>query len=519
MATYNENLNNTTLSSLQNQEMDGKALRSHLDASAFNLYNAQGESITAKQKLGATEKKAASCAIIKLQATDAGNTASNLLTSSNLATNYTKQSITNSAVGASNTQVASNAIVRLAADIGSIYSIIKAADFESDMNTQAEEVMKLMNDTAHAAEQLSQLAMETSMLTAEVSTSEVSGKAENIIAALNNLTKIVSDDFDKINQSIISGSIQLDTAGTTEQQANGAFNNARSAYTASQSSHALSNNMLNLDLSVSKLTDDSYEVVFNEIVKPFDENIVSDYYIILVKDAKKMVFSIVAAENINFEHRELLIPAGEANAGQIKTIINFNDQKLSDSDGDLIQFGVNYVVCVFAIYADNYKKEINNFDDFLSAPSKMFCLSHQLKAVNSAAIKVAVPKPGYELAFETPDQQNHECAYKCMFLPVSGGNQHQTGNTTGINFSFNIMLAQQVAPGNYTIAAEVKKGITHVPIGVNTTDVFGNLLCDGVEYIPVVLSAPNGSSIDQDKYNSAISDFNTTPSFIYKHLF
>jgi hypothetical protein len=154
----------------------------------------------------------------------------------------------------------------------------------------------------------------------------------------------------------------------------------------------------------------------------------------------------------------------------------------------------------------------------LSAPSPVFCLTHQLKHVNSVAIKVTATKSGYELTFETPDRENHKYAYRCMFLPAASANHYQADNTTGINFSFDMMLAEQVTPGNYTLALEVIKDIIHVPIKVNTTDVFGNLLCNGTEYIPVILSAPNGSANDQDKYKGAVSDFNTTSSFIYKRI-
>jgi len=517
MSTYSENLNNTILSSLQIREMDKKTLQSQLNASSFSLYYAQGATISAKQKLKATKEKAGFSAIIKSQAVNAGNTAANLGESSNLATGYTKQAITDAAVCAANVQFASNAIMRLAADIGSINTIVKVTDLGSDMNTEAAEIMNLINDTASAAELLSQLAMETSAMSAEISASQLSNEAKKTADALNNLTKIVSDDFDKINQSIISDSIMLDTASTTEQQANGTLNDVRAAHTAAQNSYALTNKMLNLNPSVFKLSDDSYEVVFDEMIKPFDKSIiVNKYYIILVKDSKKAVFSLSAAENIYDTNPALLIPAGEADAGQIKTIINFNDPKLLDSDGDSIMFGQIYVVFVFAVYIDAYKKQIGNFSDFLSAPSPVFCLTHQLEPVNSTSIKFADVKPGYVLTFETPDQQNHKCVYRCMFLPIAGGNQRIAGNATGINFFFDIMLAEQVAPGNYTLALEVKKDITHVPIEVNTTDVFGNLLCDGTKYIPVILSAPNGSAIDQDKYKGTISDFNTTPSFIYK---
>ena len=515
MTPYSENLNNTILSCLQSQEMDEKTLRSQLDASSFSLYYTQGATISAKQKLKATESKAGSSSIIKSQATNAANIAANLVASSNLATGSTKQAITDSAVNASNVQIASNAIMRLASNIGSIYSIVNTSDLGSDMNTEAAEIMNLINNTASAAELLSQLAMETSSMSAEISASQLSDEAKKTADALNNLTKIVSDDFDKINQSIISDGIISDTASTAEQKANGAVQDALVAHTSAQNAYTLNNKMLNLNLSVFKITDDSYEVIFDEIVKPFDKSIiVKDYYIILLKENKKLLFSLSAAENIYSAHPGLLVPTGEVKTGEIKTIINFKDPKLLDADGEPIQFGTKYAAAVFAIYIDAYKKQISNFNDFLSAPSPAFCLTHQLEPVNSVTIKVVDIKHGYELTFKTMYQENHKCVYRCMFLPTA--NQHQADNTTGINFSFDIMLAEQVAPGNYTLALEVEKDIIHVPIEVNTTDIFGNLLCDGTEYIPVILSTPKVSAIDQDKYKSAISDFNTTPSFIYK---
>jgi hypothetical protein len=181
---------------------------------------------------------------------------------------------------------------------------------------------------------------------------------------------------------------------------------------------------------------------------------VKDYYFIVVKDAKKSTFSISNAEGILINYtattpttpttpataspapattaakqplpvaqgRQIIplqVPVGsgaDANATDspakkvkkpthISQIINFQEMiiddqgpyTIQDSDGDDIKLGIKYVVFVLAIYTDDYKKKLNCFDEYLSAPSLPFTLTNKLVAVKGKTIKVTDP-----LAVTTP---------------------------------------------------------------------------------------------------------------------
>ncbi|TCC90328.1 hypothetical protein EZ428_13710 [Pedobacter frigiditerrae] len=102
-----------------------------------------------------------------------GNLIDDLVLSARQTNEYCKLSIANSSMAAANIQVALNAIVKLASDIGSIFSIVNAADRNSKMYENAKDLSKQVNDVAYKAELLSQLGMETAMCTFEVSASKV----------------------------------------------------------------------------------------------------------------------------------------------------------------------------------------------------------------------------------------------------------------------------------------------------------------------------------------------------------
>jgi len=123
MSIYSENLHATVVNSLQRQYLDQQNLSSQMIAAGFTLYYAQGATITAKQKLEEARIDAAFKETVNKQTIINSNIANNLLSSAIQASQYAKQSISNTAVCASNVQVAANAVIRLAADIGSIMSI------------------------------------------------------------------------------------------------------------------------------------------------------------------------------------------------------------------------------------------------------------------------------------------------------------------------------------------------------------------------------------------------------------
>ncbi|HET6991709.1 MAG TPA: hypothetical protein VFJ43_10315, partial [Bacteroidia bacterium] len=159
MNSYNDNLHSAVVTSLQTQELNQKQLKSDWNASMFTLYHAEGATITAEEKLitdtGTLEQKTA----VYQQAVANSNISINLLSSATQANSYLGQSVTNTAVAAANVQVASNAIVKLASDMGSIFSIVNAADFDTDIYKLSQDAKRLINDTAYLAEVASDIAM------------------------------------------------------------------------------------------------------------------------------------------------------------------------------------------------------------------------------------------------------------------------------------------------------------------------------------------------------------------------
>jgi hypothetical protein len=143
MNSYSENLHSSVLASLESQEMNQKKLDSQLNSSMFKLYYAESAEIVTNDKLLSVTKKYKQAQTVKEQAVKNKNISANITMSANQQNTYTAQSVTNLAVSASNIQIATNAIVRLASDMGSIFSIINAADYGTQIYQQSIEAYNL----------------------------------------------------------------------------------------------------------------------------------------------------------------------------------------------------------------------------------------------------------------------------------------------------------------------------------------------------------------------------------------
>jgi hypothetical protein len=430
MNTYNENLHATVVASLQSQYLDQKNLQSQVNASMFTLYHAEGATITANEKLETAKADTSFKELVKKQAVINNNISNNLLASATQTNQYLKQSITNTAVCASNVQIAATSIVRLASDIGSMFSIVHAADFLTDTYKQTENVRDLMNQTAYAAEMASQFAMEATMLASEVSVPTVLDKAKSTTALMNNLLGVASSEFTTASQIVAADNATLATASAAEKLAEGALEDISVDYKAAKAAYNSINRELNLNLVVPKKnrTDTSFLVRFNLLKSAFpnDRSLndvnrdkskhaypIKDYYAILVKDNKKSTFSLSNAESLlqqgktkSITHIASPFIASTMVKNWISKEFHFLNMPLpdkttyvlQDSDGQDVQYGQNYVVFIMAVYMDEYKREINDFDDFLSAPSKNFKLTINLSAINSKTIEVNLVTPDKDAA-------------------------------------------------------------------------------------------------------------------------
>ena len=470
MSSYNENLRSNVVASLQTQELDLTKVKSQKNASMFTLYYNEGATLKAGEQLEYTAGVLVNKAEVKTQAVANSNISNNLLGSANQANLYVKQSITNSAVSAANVQLASNAIVRLASDLGSIYSIVHAADAKSDIYILAEEARSLINTTAYDAEVASQIAMEASILTSEVSASTVLDKSKANNDLMNTVLKITTDEVTATSQLVLAENGTLAAASAVEKQSEGDYLDISIDYQSTKAAYQATNKGLNLNLLVSNQTAVDFTVSFDRIKMPFKhlETIspavkkanpyypIKNYYLIVVKDAKKSTFSISNAENLLIgdegdptqassdnsagtspvtpapNPKRLIIPvpvpvetsdpssSAPPSTKGVKPLIscdvNYQEMiidgkgpfTIQDSDGDDIVLGTRYVVFVLGLYTDDYKKKLNCFDDFLSAPSPSFILTTKLVAVDGKTIKLpgstSTPPPpsSYEQALQAP---------------------------------------------------------------------------------------------------------------------
>jgi len=470
MNSYNENLHSAIVNSLQSLDIEEQDLNSQVNAAMFTLYHAEGATIAAEQNLAIATDTYQSKTDTQNQAVKDNNVLVNLLGTATQANQFVKQSTTNIAVSASNVQIATNAIVRLAGDMGSIYSILNAADFDSSIYMLAREASKLINETAYDAEVTSQMAMEASTLTAEVSASTVLDMAKATNGLMSSVLKITTADFNTATQNIVTDSTAVAAVRSTEKLDEGALEMISISYNTTKSAYALTNKELNLNLNVETNTDNplSFTVNFDLIESPFpsgktDENPmypVEKYYIMVVKDAKKQTFSISNAENVLLLGNSEVIkvrPVSTSPVSQkVDVYYNIKDgdkPPVTDSENKPIELGEDYVVFVMAIFTDDYKRKTNCYDDYLSAPSQVFTLTTELHSVAGKTINVVVYDDKkltdnerrlalaakndqlknsigmaddnttidftHVMTFETEENPDLDIEYRCMFLPFS----------------------------------------------------------------------------------------------------
>ncbi|WP_299114009.1 hypothetical protein [uncultured Winogradskyella sp.] len=444
MSSYNENLHSTVVASLGDQESEVQSIEAKKDASMFTLYYAQGARITASEQLNLALEKYDKKERVKHANIVDSNISTNVVASAEVENTLVTQSVTNSAVSAANIEVAANAITKLASDTGSIFSIVNAADYNSQIFDEAQYAKCLMDDTAYLAEKVSQHAMEASALSAEISASSIEEKAVSTDTSIKTLLDVVTSEFNEISEAVDKDNEVLAEAHVIEKKAEGELEDVTGEAIATTEAYQLNNEELNLDLQVSNLTNISYNVLFNRYKSAFtqfdcvdvkkssdtDEDTdvvlnpypVKNYYIMLVKDNKKSTFTVNTAQ-ANYKKDNRSVPAGlpiipPPNPQTTTFDIPISITELYDSDGEELKLGEEYVVFVYAILDDDYKKTINNFDDYITAPSATF----KLTTVLEKAFDIDVPKDStpQELKFNVKQESFvnvEDIEYRCMFLP------------------------------------------------------------------------------------------------------
>lgn len=416
MNTYNDNLRASVVDSLGQQELEQKSMESKLNASKFTLYYAQGGKITDAEKLAAAEKEAKQKSKVKKQAVENSNISTNVLMSAEQQKSFTDLSITNASVAAANVQIAANAVLKLSSDMGSISSIINAADYGTDIYDLSEKTKGYMDKTAAHAELTSQFSMEASSLTSEVSSDAVEKQANVVNESIQNLLKVASAEYETASDLVTTDNAALAEASVKEKAAEGSLEDATVNYHAAKSASGLMSSELNLGLKTSNIlfpvdapdSELSFQVSFDALVSAFPKTKttkgntvldfsypVQDYYVFVVKSKKKSTFNISTAENIvnadtpdTVQYKRFVHQESEDQASYEVNVDASEYSYVYDSDGDKIEFGTNYVVFVFAKYYETYKSDLNVFENFLSAGSDMFTLKKKLIGPDAVDIKV-----------------------------------------------------------------------------------------------------------------------------------
>jgi len=382
MNSTEDNLRQTVIDILSSQEKElEKKASQYLDA-VQSLFYAQETTSTAedKRKLAQTnygyyEKFSEKVAHLK-------DYASTLLSLTNQSKQLVRNTISLCATNASNVQIAANSIVKLGSDIGSVFSIVNSLDFGSDIYRMSEQCLTMINTTAPLAEILAQQAMELSVETAEINSGALGSSVEKIKASIDNLTSNADTQLASAMDYLDVCEKTLKTAQTVENEAQQTLASSHTIFQSSQCSFLSATEILNLNLHLKDLSLSSFTVCFNYIKGISDkdnnrQNIVESYYIFLVKSRERAAFTMAMAQQLILTPRAFVevTPKDTDKATNVSVEIKISD--MTDSDGDPIQPEQEYCVLVLAVYTTDYKKTINNFDDFLSAPSSPFLLNER----------------------------------------------------------------------------------------------------------------------------------------------
>ncbi|MEO8237526.1 MAG: hypothetical protein ABI576_05405 [Flavobacterium sp.] len=489
MNSYNENLHSSVLSSLESQEMTKKQLSAQLNASMFTLYYAEGAEIVAQEKLEATTSMYTEKQLINTVVVKNKNMADNLLLSANQQKTYTTQSVTNMAVCASNIQIAANSIVRLASDIGSIYSIINAADYGTQIYQQAFEAYNLINKTAYIAEENSQHAMTASASIAEVATSTIADEAKLTNTSVNNLLQVTTTDLNVITAILTTDNDTKSKASIATRAAEGAIKCNMVEYEASKKAYQFNNEKFNqnLNVDVPALFDKDkghFTVSFNYYKSPFSpkdkdtetQNLgldkpVQNYNIILVKDSKKSFFNVSTAEDLltnTSQFKRIPVPH---DSGKVETSVNIRFNELLDSDNEPLVLGQNYVAFLLIIFTENYKKEINTFDEYLSAPSETFTLTHTLNNADGITVSRESESKDLSKINFTVEKENHltpaEIDYRCFLLPYPDDLLTTNKDLNTLEFDIETLELQQEIKTVEEEIISLKEEIDNIKSGAN----------------------------------------------------
>lgn len=499
----------------QEQAESGKRL------GQFDLYHAQGARLKAQDNLKTAKKRFKMARLINSQGIENSGIAADLAGNTAGLASDVEASISEAASAAADAQVAATTIAKLASDIAAAFNIVSAADYGSDIYDMAKSVNERLQRTAYQAEYVSQLAMEASGETAEMTSSEILKEAREVNSQIGGILKSTTADLDRIGKARNRYRQALAAACQQERTAQGDLAFLIAKYEAATSSLESNSQLLNYSLAASsppssdkgfsvRVSFEAYKFPFSRKEQESERGTADSaqtfgpiqYYAVIVKAENASKFSLRRAEDNFVDHKNRYYPVNPStHKAPFNSLSQTSKRTLLDSDGHEVTLGTTYVVFLYIELPQDFKKSMGNFNDLLSAPSSKFTPRDLLPAPNDFDLKKDSKGNVESLSFIMSDVPLGT-EYRCIFVAA---------HTDHLGIDFNLPLAEQLSAGQYTQAmrqdkAQAGEAEYQVKLLASTADNFGNLLAKGETYFVIILASMQADNIHYARYQNAISD-------------
>jgi hypothetical protein len=552
MNTYNDNLQDTVNKTLAVLSTGQARLNAEKVANDYLLYNAQGVEIKAYE----TQLETAGLEelgrninhlvlLSELQISD-------LQLSATGANDRIALSVTNMATAAASVNIASNAVVALAADIGAALNNTIASLLDTEVYRQVAHANSCINKVASEAEALSRLAMDASSKASEVIIQSVLNETADVRSALDILFAASQATLADFSSRLIADNAAAGQALTLERQAEGGVKAIDSLMKANRRAYQNANSQLNMGLTIEVYSGSEIGVSFHnwsapmpasEDAEPKNLKFLADkpYRLMLLPFEQATTFTIDQAEQLLERNRRDDYLLENNDQQPIKVILK------KDVNGDPVSPGKRYVAYLHIELSMEYRRSIDNFANLLTSPSLPFIPATDLplarKSGSHTAAASATESVLTTLHFSTTGNElgHKKLEFRCILIeePVV----HEESLMRDVPFRkasiyFNKDIALQVAPSNYVTAEPISASEAsgkkspedaavdeaqsestidkqpdngrgeHYSVSIypTTTDNFGNVLKPKATYKPYILTVINSETNEHgDEYVSALS--------------
>ncbi len=598
--TFNENTQLTVTETLESFIAEEQKRQSNLSCAKQALFYAEKAVADADFKLRGTLNQLKSKKRLNAAALEVRNQGANLQSSVGNNEQNAKKLVNNIATAAADVQSAALAITRVSADIGAAYNLVSASDFDTDIYHLTKHTNDFVRKTALKAEQASLRVSEASADAAEIIAKQVGDEMGTVKKGIDNF-------YDDINKQV-RDLTELEKAeyqawqgqSNRERSCLGRLADANKENTASIKAFLEANDQLNYSLTPHVVDSQQIQVSFTPLQVPFLHQLEADakdedgagkqgdlragirYFVTLVPNEKKLLFRYHEAE-LNFQERKSscyveVKPADkpEPGPGQVPDGIlpgpfsspenanNFVDAtplaqlnsidltKVTDSSGEAIVPGKEYVLFLYIELPQSFKKFVNNYNDLLSAPSQRFApadklalpgqltlrqqetrydITRQAEAKTSdenaggpAIHAISKGQVGKHEAITALGDVSLECTivhdlpdgveYRALLLPADRpaiasqtalAEKLDKTQRPHLNFYFDQEIAELIPASNYTLGKIVYKNdylATDDTVGYHyvfdlndaTTDICGDPIESGQVYFVVILALIDGKA-------------------------